>query len=468
MGRREHHLVHECDALHKVGGDDARLDALKLYASDPVAGMKHWGELIEAWWRQHLGSAPWTDPSVSAGWPLAPKGLGIWSEWNIPQFEHYAGHIWFRTSVSLTAAQAAQATEISLGTITEEDQTWINGHFVAATFGYGEPRSYALAPGLLHEGSNDLLLDVYCGWRGCGMFGPPDARAIHLKDGSNVPLSGPWRYEPVPASIGDSPRVPWGATAGITVAYNAMIAPLAPYGLRGVLWYQGESNTGQPDAYRGLLKGWMADWRELFQAPALPFLIVQLPDYGVPAIKPEDTSWAHLRELQRLAVAEDRNSALTVTIDIGDHLGLHPGDKQEVGRRLALAARQLIYDDTTVKSGPIPASADRNGKTVTVGFTGVNDALMAVNAVQPIGFELCGPTQQSCRFVSATIRGNAVALAVPRGLYPTRVRYCWGDGPVCTLYDATRIPAVPFELSLTTRGKAHAPHRKVVHAHHRK
>jgi sialate O-acetylesterase len=391
---------------------------------------------------------------------VAPKDLGIWSEWKVPSLEHYAGHMWFRTSVSLTAAQAAQGTQISLGTITEEDQTWINGQFVASTFGYGEPRSYALAPGLLHEGSNDILINDYCGWRGCGMFGPPEARAILLKDGSTVPLAGPWRYEPVPSSVGTSPRVPWGATAGLTMAYNAMIAPLAPYGLRGVLWYQGESNTGDPQAYRGLLKGWMEDWRGLFQAPALPFLIVQLPDYGLPPIEPEDTSWARLRESQRLVVAGDPNAALAVTIDIGDHMGLHPADKQEVGRRLSLAARRLIYGDTTVKSGPLPVSADRSRGTVTVRFAGVNGKLMAVNATQPVGFELCGPTQQTCRFVSASIRGTTVSLTVPRGLNPTRVRYCWGDGPLCTLYDSTRIPTVPFELALTTPHVRHKGHRE--------
>ena len=447
-------------ALHKAGGDDARLDALKLYANDPIAGMKHWGALIEAWWRQHLGSAPWTDPSVSANWAVAPKDLGIWSEWGIASLEHYAGHVWFRTTVTLTATQAAQAELISLGTITEEDQTWINGQFVASTFGYGEPRIYALVPGALHEGSNDILINDYCGWRGCGMFGPPDARAIHLKDGSTVPLAGPWRYEPVAASVGTSPRVPWGATAGLTMAYNAMIAPLGPYGLCGVLWYQGESNTGDPKGYGKLQKAWMEDWRGLFEAPTLPFLIVQLPDYGLPPITPEDTSWARLRESQRLAVARDPDAALIVTIDIGDHMGLHPADKQEVGRRLSLAARRVIYGDATVKSGPVPATANRRKATVTIGFTGVNGKLMAVNATQPIGFELCGPAQQTCRFVAATIHGTTVGLTVPRGLNPTRVRYCWGDGPLCTLYDSTRIPAVPFELALSAPPVRHKGHRR--------
>jgi sialate O-acetylesterase len=413
--------------------------------------MKRWGAIIEGWWRGKLGTVPWTSPAVSANWPLAPEGLGVWTEWKLPAFDHLIGHVWFRTSVTLTAAQAAQADKLSLGTITEEDQTWINGQFLASTFGYGETRNYALPAGTLHEGVNDILVNVYCGWRGCGMFGPAEARVVTLKDGTSVPLASSWRYNIVPGAVGTSPRIPWGVTAGITMAYNAMIAPLAPYGLRGVLWYQGESNTNTAETYRGLSRAWMADWRGLFEAPKLPFLIVQLPDYGLPPFAPEESEWARLREAQRLAVAGDAHAALAVTIDIGDHMGLHPGNKQEVGRRLSLAARRLIYGDASLKSGPLPVSAVYAGSKMTVKFSGVNGKLLAVNATQPIGFELCGAAELSCRFVAAAIYGDAASLAVPKGLTPTRVRYCWADGPMCTLYDQSRIPAVPFELPVAKR-----------------
>lgn len=437
------------DALRAAGGEDVRLDALQRYAADPAAGLKHWGDVIEAFWRSKYKVAPWSDPAVSANWPLAPDGLGVWTEWNIPAFKGLTGHVWFRTQVTLTAAQAAQVSDLSLGTLTEEDQTWVNGKFLAATFGYAEKRLYAVPAGMLHEGVNDILINDYCGWRGCGLFGPPGDRAVKLKDGTAVPLSGPWRYDIVPASFGTSPRVPWGATAGISVAYNAMIAPLGPLGLKGVLWYQGESNTGTPQTYRGLTKAWMAGWRAQFQKNDLPFLIVQLPDYGQPPFTPEESGWAELREAQRLAVADDTHAALAVTIDIGDHMGLHPGNKQEVGRRLSLAARRLIYRDTTVKSGPLPLRARLDKGIATVTFTGINGKLAAVGGPAPLGFELCDA--KHCTFAAAAIKGETVTLAVPKGVQPTRVRYCWADGPVCTLYDTSRIPAVPFELALSGR-----------------
>lgn len=434
-------------------GETARVEALNLYARDHAAGMKHWGELIEAFWRQH-GQTPWTNPAVSANWPQAPKDLGIWTTWGVPSLADYAGHVWYRTSIDLTAAQAAQAAELSLGTVTEEDETWVNGKFIASTFGYGQPRSYALPAGALHEGANDILVNDYCGWKGCGLFGPPEARAIKFQDGTSVPLAGPWHYKPEPGLT--APRVPWGATAGVSVAYNAMIAPLTPYNFKGVLWYQGESNTGEPKAYRGLLTAWMEGWRQEFQT-SLPFLIVQLPDFGQPPITPQlHSDWASLRESQRLAVKDDSNAALTVTIDIGDHMGLHPAAKQEVGRRLALDARKLIYGEA-ITTGPVPVAATRAKGHIAVRFAGFDHKLVTVSSSQPIGFELCDTI--TCRFASATIHGDAVALALPTAFTPTRVRYCWADGPVCTLYDAARLPAVPFEMPIeeasAARGQKH-------------
>nr|WP_243846266.1 sialate O-acetylesterase [Rhizomicrobium palustre] len=433
------------EVLKRAGGNDMRLDALAIYAHDPKEGVKHWGEIAESYWTKKLGYALWKAPEKSATWAVAPKDLGIWTEWGVPALAHYAGHVWFRTSVSLTEEQAKQAATLSLGTITEEDQTWVNGAFIASTFGYGEPRKYELKANTLHAGDNDILIDVYCGWRGCGMFGAPEARAITLADGSSVKLNGSWRY--LMDATASTPRIPWGATAGITMAYNGMIAPLGDLGLKGVLWYQGESNSSEPEAYRGLLKEWMADWRQQFKAPNLPFLIVQLPDYGLPPFKPEESDWARLRESQRLAVNEDGHAGLAVTIDIGDHMGLHPSNKQEVGRRLAQVAKRVVYGDANAKSGPAPQSVTRKGGVVTVRFSGINGKLAAVNAADPIGFELCD--SKACQFTPAHIQGETVTIAVPKGLTPTKLRYCWGDGPVCTLYDSSRLPAVPFESKIT-------------------
>jgi sialate O-acetylesterase len=214
-----------------------------------------------------------------------------------------------------------------------------------------------------------------------------------------------------------------------------------------VLWYQGESNTGDAGHYQALLAGLMADWRARFAAP-LPFLIVELPNFGAPVTAPAASDWASLREAQRRAVAADGQAALAVTIDVGDAHELHPPNKQEVGRRLARAARHLIYAEPITASGPVALAARREKSRVVVSFGDVDGALVAYSAQRPIGFELCGADQSSCRFVDADIQSNRILLD-PTGIAdPARVRFCWGDAPLCNLYDRSGLPAGPFEIAV--------------------
>ena len=438
-------------ALRKIGGYDGGLDALKLYAADTKAGIEHWGNVLEGWWREHqklqVGAEPWNPASNVVDWQTAPAGLGDWMSWGLPALAHFTGNVWFRTTVTLTAAQAAQDAELSLGNLNEEDETWVNGTFIGDTFGYGTARLYKLPAGTLHKGENHIAVNILCTYRGCGLLGPAENRSIRFKDGTAAALGTAWRYQIVPTTVGQAPRAPWGAVAGLGMVYNAMIAPLTPYAFRGVAWYQGESNTGGPNEYRDLLSGMMTDWRTKFGSD-LPFLIVQLPDYGPAPVKPEASSWAELRDAQRAAVTADTNAALAVTIDIGAHYGLHPANKEEVGRRLALAARRLVYKETSVATGPTAVRAIRHLNSVIVSFANIDNGLVAYDASEPIGFELCGPIQASCRYATARIHADAVWLAIPTKFSPTHVRYCWADGPICTLFDGARLPAGPFDLPI--------------------
>jgi sialate O-acetylesterase len=248
--------------------------------------------------------------------------------------------------------------------------------------------------------------------------------------------------------MGYPPRAPWESIGGLTSLHNAMIAPIEPYGLRGVLWYQGESNAGSAGQYQKLLSGLMKDWRREFGAD-LPFLVVELPNFGAPRAVPASSDWASLREAQRRAVADDPHAALVVTIDVGDRSELHPPNKQEVGRRLARAARHLIYGEKISPSGPRPVAARRGPRGIAVEFADVDGRLVSYSAGRPIGFELCGATQASCRFVDAAQQSDhVVVLAAGQGAVPTRVRFCWGDAPVCNLYDKSGLPAGPFEIAI--------------------
>jgi sialate O-acetylesterase len=435
-----------------LGGFGERLDLLRLYAHDADAGNRGLADLWEGWWRAHApaGSIPWQATAEdTANWRAVPEPMRDWKTWGVPELANHAGMVWFRRAVSLTAAQAASAAALSLGAIDEVDETWVNGRAIANSFGWGTERTYQLPAGVLRAGDNAIVVNVLSTWDAGGMYGPTDHMALRFADGSSVPLGGHWLYQFVPESMGYPPRAPWESIGGLTSLHNAMIAPIAPYGVRGVLWYQGESNAGSAGQYQKLLSGLMADWRREFGAD-LPFLIVQLPNFGAPAAAPVASDWASLREAQRRAVAGDPHAALVVTIDIGDRHELHPPNKQDVGRRLARAARHLIYGEGLSPSGPRAVSARREKAAIVVAFSDVEDRLASYSAGDPIGFELCGANQASCRYVNATMQSDHAVLLDAAGIDgPTRVRFCWGDAPVCNLYDGSGLPAGPFELDIT-------------------
>jgi sialate O-acetylesterase len=191
----------------------------------------------------------------------------------------------------------------------------------------------------------------------------------------------------------------------------------------------------------------MADWRKQFGADT-PFFIVQLAGYGPASTQPVESTWAQLREAQRLAVKDDANAGLVVTVDLGERTDVHPANKQEVARRMARAVRHVLYKDAAPPSGPIPVSARRDGDSVSVEFTDVTGQLVAYSAARPIGFETCGAAASSCEFAEATLQGKRVVLKSSNASGATRVRYCWADSPVCTLYDTVPLPAGPFQIEI--------------------
>jgi sialate O-acetylesterase len=446
-------------ALREIEEYGPALEALALYANDPLAAHARWGAHWEEWWGGAVGarSAPWA-MQEQGEWRDAPPALGFWEQWGVPELADHTGMLWYRATATLTRAQAAQAAALSLGFVDEVEQTWVNGRPVGAlgkrtreersapATGPGPERTYLLPPGALKAGDNVVVVNVLDTYSTGGLHGPPESRVLRFADGTSAPLTH-WRYQLAPTGVGSPPRAPWEALAGLSVIHNGMIAPLGAFGLRGVAWYQGESNTDEANRYQQLLARFMADWRAKFGAE-LPFLIVQLANYGAPPTAPGESSWAALREAQRTAVARDAHAGLAVTIDIGDRYDIHPANKQEVGRRLARAARRVVYGESLPPSGPVPVAAKREGVEVVVTFRDVTDGLAAYSASGPIGFELCGAAAGSCRYVEARIDGERVLLAPGDALAATRVRYCWADSPVCTLYDGARLPAVPFEIEV--------------------
>jgi sialate O-acetylesterase len=444
-------------SLRKAGGDEEALNVLAQYAHDPQGANAQWGQMWAKWWRAlpdsakaepAVGDEPWQPGASTAGWREAPHSMGDYQQWGLPELASFNGMLWYRTTVKLTAAQAAQPTTLWLGNVDEVDETWVNGRGVGSSYG-GADRHYTLPNGLLHAGDNVIVVNALNTYAGGGIIGPASTRALHFADGSSVALDDAgWQYRKVPLAAGTPPLAPWLSASGKTTLYNGMIAPLGHYALRGALWYQGESNTGEAGSYRKLLEALRDELRSRFGAD-LPLLIVQLANYGAVPTHPVVSGTAELREAQRQVAKEDAHSGLAVTIDIGEHSDIHPANKQELGRRLARAARHVVYGDALAPSGPIPLSARREGDAVVVGFGDVSGKLLAHGGEDLLGFELCDAQADSCRYAHAEIRNDhEVILRAPVSA-ATRVRYAWADSPLVNLYDESGLPAGPFQFDIS-------------------
>ena len=431
-------------ALRKVGGYDEAIEILNLSLKDPVAANRRWGETIKGWWSAKNPGAAAVAPWTGAGaWTPAPKDLGVWERWGVPALAEFNGVVWFKTQVTLTPAQASQAATLNVGAVDEMDTTYLNGVGVGATSGAWLDRSYPLAAGTLKAGQNTVVVSAYDTYANGGMYGDPSKRALVLADGTRLPLEA-WAYRIEPRVGVDQPRAPWDTLAGVSTLYNGMLAPMGPYAFAGFAWNQGETNVGRDQAYVPLLTALMAERRE-GQALDMPVLVTQLANYGAWATEPGPSATAALREAQRRAVIADPHAGLAVTTDIGDPYDIHPGNKQEVGRRMALAARRIAGEPAT--TGPAPVSARRVGDTVVVGFEQVGGKLVSRGSDRVIGFELCD-LANACRWADARIDGASVVLSIPAGAPAQKVRFAWADSPTFNLFDSTNLPATPFEMDV--------------------
>lgn len=225
--------------------------------------------------------------------------------------------------------------------------------------------------------------------------------------------------------------------------FNAMIAPLIPYRIKGAIWYQGESNTDRPIQYRKLFPDMIRDWRQTWGEGNFPFIFVQIAAYQL-TLPP--ASWPLLREAQ-LKTLSLPNTAMVVTIDVGSPAMVHPRNKKIVGRRLSLAARALAYDQKVIYSGPIYSSMQIEGNKIRLHFTHLGGGLVALHRFgTPPGLEGFEIASANHKFVGARamIEGNTVVVESNRVPHPVAVRYAWQDYPICNLYNQAGLPASPF------------------------
>ncbi|MBN2686310.1 MAG: beta galactosidase jelly roll domain-containing protein [Pontiellaceae bacterium] len=378
---------------------------------------------INNWWKENLSLDGWK--SVTVPTSLDQQGMGS-----------YDGVVWFRKTFEISAADAGKPAVLNLGVIDDNDVTWLNGQKIGATDGWNLERSYSIPAGVLKAGKNQLAVQVIdtASWGGWGSSsGDPEL----IIDGSKtVALAGSWSQRLGGQFVGGAEFYMKGQLDqnSPTMLYNAMINPILPMPITGVIWYQGEANNGQADKYDDLFAAMIQDWRARWNSGKFPFLYVQ--------IAPHQDMTPELREAQRLVLEREPNTAMTVTVDVGDATDIHPARKEPVGQRLALAARALAYGEKIEYSGPLYKSMRVKDGRAVIRFTHVGERLTAKDGALK-GFEIAGADGN---FVpaQAEIDGKTVVVSSDSVAEPIAVRYGWNNVPDVNLFNKDGLPASPF------------------------
>ena len=389
---------------------------------------------------QGLAKASYDD----ASW----KSMEIPSNWedSVKEMRGLDGVVWFRKTVTVPAAWAGKEISLKVGQVDDVDITYFNGEKVGSTnLSYMAKRDYTVPGKLVKAGKNTIAVRVTDRKDGGGIWN--GTLSVSRKDADTKPidLAGAWKYKvTVPVRPLSKPRRPFNLTGWTPSGlYNAMIYPLAPYPIQGVIWYQGESNASRSEQYAFLFPQMIRDWRSLWQDDELSFFYVELANHMKRADQPGVASnWALLRESQRKALELPRTGMATA-IDIGDAEDIHPRNKQDVGKRLALSALGVEYGKAIVHKGPSLKSATPKGDSATLVFNDVADGLKANTPLEKC-FGVKGADGEWAWADAKIVGKDSIVLKGKAGTKIVAVSYAWADNPAAPLYNSEMIPAVPF------------------------
>jgi sialate O-acetylesterase len=421
---------------------DESIHALAETARDPAAARKSYDERLAKWYdamdpAQH--AQRWRDAAFDDQDWESMKLPGAWEEAGHPGWD---GVAWFRRDFDLPATWKGGDIELRLSAVDDADTTWVNGHQVGGLTGWNTPRVYRVSGSMLKPSGNVIAVRVLDTGGNGGIWDASLPLQIVATDGSfaGVSLAGAWRchfetpldsaHRP-PLDVSQSPGNP-------TVLYNGMIAPLVPYAIRGVIFYQGEANADRALQYRTLFPAMIADWRRQWQEGDFPFLFVQIAPFR--EMPPE------IREAQLIAWQSTKNTAMVVTIDCGDAADIHPANKKPVGGRLALAARALAYQEPVEFSGPVFASSEFKQGRVELHFTHLGSGLVEKDGALT-GFTAAGP-DGVFHPAKARIAGETVLVTSSEVPRPTSVRYAWENVASGNLFNREGLPASPFRTDV--------------------
>jgi sialate O-acetylesterase len=366
------------------------------------------------------------------------KVPGEWEQQQLPNFD---GEVWFRSNFNIADADAGKPAELSLGTIDDNDVTYINGTQIGATNQYNASRVYKIPAGVLKAGNNVIAVKVQDTGGGGGFTGEPTDLFVNVA-GHKQPLAGNWAFRisaVVPTNSGVGPN------SYPSLLYNAMINPILPFAIKGAIWYQGESNADRAYQYRTTFPLLINDWRRLWNQGEFPFYFVQLASFNSANGNSKNGSkWAELREAQTLSLNVP-NTGMAVITNIGETKDIHPRNKQDVGKRLAAVALHDTYGQNNVFSGPVYQSMQTNGNKVTLSFSSIGGGLTVKDKYGYIrGFEVAGADQQF-HYAKAFIDGDKVVVFTEEVSSPVAVRYGWADDNLeDNLFNKEGFPAAPF------------------------
>lgn len=385
--------------------DKAALDSMRLAKQDKGAGK---------WQQKNMDDMDWATMEVP----------GYWRENGI----HTRGTVWYRKTFSVPESMVGRHARLYMGTLVDSDSIFVNGTFVGFTSYTYPPRKYDIPAGVLTEGKNVITVRLTANSANGGFVKGKNYKIVG--DDAEIELTGTWKYK---IGINQNEVVKYAdrlknlnkAGSGL---YSGMIYPISNYQVKGTIWYQGESNTGRPQIYASLLEALIKDWRELWNMPDMPFLLVQLPNFMEKNDSPSDSGWARIREAQLKTALNVPYTSLAVTYDVGEWNDIHPLNKKVVAQRLFLGARKLVYGEKITGSGPLYKEMKVEGDKIILTFTEIGRGLICKEGKTLRHFAIAGEDQKFV-WADAVIRGNKVIVSSKIVKNPIAVRYAWSNNP---------------------------------------
>ncbi|MBI4977920.1 MAG: 9-O-acetylesterase [Spirochaetes bacterium] len=429
------------------------------YANKSTKAQDDYAKKLKTWEDSQRVKDP-GNKGFDLGYAKADFNDASWKTMKLPTTIESAGlnidgALWFRKTVDIPQSWAGKDLMLCIGAVDDIDVTYFNGT-QAGTTGkevsnwYMAQRRYKIAASSVKAGKAVIAVRMFDDFGGGGLTGPDAEMKLYPVSAPKeaLALTGDWKYiiefqtAPLTAK-GPRPAEPVQRPQNIPAAlYNAMIAPLTNFAIRGAIWYQGESNAGRSYQYRKLFRTMIETWRKAWNIGDFPFYFVQLANYMKKNPTPVESGWAELREAQTMTLSLT-NTGQAVIIDVGEEKDIHPKNKQDVGRRLALQALKKTYGKRVASSGPMYRSMQIENDAIRVSFDYVAGGLTLYGANELTGFAVAG-ADKVFYWASAVIESNTVLVKSPNVPKPVAVRYAWADNPDASLYNTALLPACPF------------------------